>query len=455
MKNAILNRITEGGGSVERLLMQQLIHWKNKRTRKPLIIRGARQVGKTWLMKEFGKRYFEQTVYISFDNNERMKNVFEADFDLPRILSSLKIESGQQIEPEKTLLIFDEVQEVPKALTALKYFCENAPEYPIVAAGSLLGVALHRGTSFPVGKVEFLNLYPLNFQEFVLAVGETGLADLLEQPDYQIINAFSGKYRELLRRYYYVGGMPEAVQIYLDTDDVHEVRRIQKELLTYYANDFSKHAPVQTVPRIQMVWNSIPMQLSKENRKFIYGMIREGARAKEFELAIQWLLDCGLIHKAYRIRKPGLPLISYMEMSSFKIYLLDVGLMSAMGSLDARTLLEGNQIFQEFKGALTEQFIAQELTASGIELYYYSADNSSGEIDFVVQKGGQVVPVEVKAEENLQAKSLRMFCRKYHLETAVRTSMSDYREQEWMINVPLYAVSGYFADFSRRTSGIE
>ncbi|MDE6897292.1 MAG: DUF4143 domain-containing protein, partial [Lachnospiraceae bacterium] len=262
-------------------------------------------------------------------------------------------------------------------------------------------------------------------------------------------------YRELLRRYYYVGGMPEAVQIYLDTDDVHEVRRIQKELLTYYANDFSKHAPVQTVPRIQMVWNSIPMQLSKENRKFIYGMIREGARAKEFELAIQWLLDCGLIHKAYRIRKPGLPLISYMEMSSFKIYLLDVGLMSAMGSLDARTLLEGNQIFQEFKGALTEQFVAQELTASGMELYYYSADNSSGEIDFVVQKGGRVVPVEVKAEENLQAKSLRMFCRKYHLETAVRTSMSDYREQEWMINVPLYAVSGYFADFSRWTSGIE
>ncbi len=429
---------------MERISMQQLVRWKDKKRRKPLIIHGARQVGKTWLMKEFGKRYFEQTVYISFDNNERMKHVFEADFDLSRILSSLKIESGQRIEPQKTLLIFDEIQEVPKALTSLKYFCENAPEYPILAAGPLLGTALHEGTSFPVGKVDFLNLYPLSFQEFVLACQEEDLASMLEHPDYRIINTFSSKYTELLRRYYYVGGMPEAVQVYLDTDDVQEVREVQKGLLTYYANDFSKHAPLQTVPRLQMVWNSILMQLSKENRKFMYGILREGARAKDFELAIQWLLDCGLIHKAYRIAKPGLPLISYMEMSSFKIYLLDVGLLSAMGDLDARTLLEGNRIFQEFKGALTEQYIAQELTASGIELYYYSAENSSGEIDFMVQKDGRVVPMEVKAEENLQAKSLQAFCKKYHPEIAVRTSMSDYREQDWMVNVPLYALAGYF-----------
>lgn len=428
---------------MERLMMDRLAAWKNKKRRKPLIIRGARQVGKTWLMREFGKRYFEQTVYISFDNNERMKHVFEMDYDITRILSSIKIESGQKIEPEKTLLIFDEIQEVPKALSALKYFCENAPEYPIVAAGSLLGVALHGGTSFPVGKVDFLTLYPLNFQEFVLACGERDLASLLEQPDYEMINVFSGKYTELLRRYYYVGGMPEAVQTYIDTDDMGEVRDIQSQLLSYYANDFSKHAPLQTIPRIRMVWDSVPMQLAKENRKFIYGMIREGARAKDFELAIQWLLDCGLIHHGYRVRKPGLPLISYMEMNSFKLYLLDVGLLAAMGSLDARTLLEGNRIFQEFKGALTEQFVAQELTAAGMELYYYSSENSSGEIDFIVQRGGQVIPVEVKAEENLQAKSLREFCKKYHPETAVRTSMSGYRQQDWMTNVPLYALAGY------------
>lgn len=423
--------------------MQQLVRWKDKKKRKPLIIRGARQVGKTWIMKEFGRQYFSHVVYISFDNNPRMKQVFELDFDISRIISSLKIESGQHIEPEKTLLIFDEIQEVPKALTALKYFYENAPEYPIIAAGSLLGVALHEGTSFPVGKVDFLNLYPLNFEEFLLAIGEKELAELLQKQDYAMIQIFSSKYVELLKRYYYVGGMPEVVQTYLDTDDMQEVREIQKELLVYYANDFSKHAPVQTVPRIQMVWNSVPMQLAKENRKFIYGLLREGARAKDFELAIQWLLDCGLIHKAYRVTKPGLPLISYMEMNSFKIYLLDIGLLTAMGNLSAKVLLEGNRIFEEFKGSLTEQFVAQQLASSNSELYYYSAETSSGEIDFIVQLGTEIIPVEVKAEENLQAKSLREFCKKYQPETAVRTSMSGYREQDWMVNVPLYALVHY------------
>lgn len=428
---------------MERLVMQQLVKWKSKRKRKPLIIRGARQVGKTWLMKEFGRLYFEHTVYISFDNNPRMKQVFELDFDISRIISSLKIESGQKIEPEKTLLIFDEIQEVPKALTSLKYFCENAPEYPILAAGSLLGVALHEGTSFPVGKVDFLNLYPLNYEEFLMALGEDELVKLSRNQDYEMMQVFSTKYTELLKRYYYVGGMPEVVQTYLDTDDMNEVREIQKELLVYYANDFSKHAPAQTVPRIQMVWNSIPMQLAKENRKFIYGLLREGARAKDFELAIQWLLDCGLIHKSYRVSKPGLPLISYMEMNSFKIFLLDVGLLAAMGNLSARVLLDGNRIFEEFKGSLTEQFVAQQLACSGYELYYYAAETSSGEIDFVVQLGTEVIPVEVKAEENLQAKSLREFCKKYHPATAIRTSMSGYREQEWMTNVPLYTLIHY------------
>lgn len=428
---------------MQRLIMKKLVDWKNKKNRKPLIIRGARQVGKTWIMKEFGKQYFENFVYISFDNNEHMRNVFDMDFDISRIIAALKIESGQQIDPEKTLLIFDEVQEVPKALAALKYFYENAPEYTIIAAGSLLGVALHSGTSFPVGKVDFLNLYPLNFQEFLLAAGEEELAILLEKQDYTLINVFSGKYIDLLRRYYYIGGMPEVVRTYIETGDLEEVRKLQKELLIYYANDFSKHAPIGTVPRLQMVWNSIPMQLAKENRKFIYGAIREGARAKDFELAIQWLSDCGLIHRAYRVKKPGMPLISYMDMSSFKMYMLDVGLLVAQGNLDAKTLLEGNKVFEEFKGALTEQFVAQELTAWEMELYYYSAENSSGEIDFVIQKGMNIVPIEVKAEENLQAKSLREYCKKYEPQIVVRTSMSNYREQEWMTNVPLYAIGFY------------
>lgn len=337
---------------------------------------------------------------------------------------------------------------MPNAFTALKYFYENAPGYHIVAAGSLLGVAMHTGTSFPVGKVDFLNLYPLNFREFLMAIGENDLADLLDSGDHSLMNAFHKKYTDLLRHYYYVGGMPEVVQTYLDTDDMREVRILQKELLDDYTNDFSKHAPKATVPRIQMVWQSIPMQLAKENRKFIFGLIREGARAKEFELALQWLLDCGLILKSTRISKPGMPLIAYIEMNAFKIYMLDIGLLSARGDLEPKVLLEGNKVFEEFKGALTEQFVAQELVASGRNLYYYSKENSSGELDFIVQQGAHIIPVEVKAEENLQAKSLREYCKKYTPEIAVRTSMSEYREQDWMTNIPLYALAGYLKKYS-------
>lgn len=451
MKNVNLAYIDEndyiimigGGGKLQRLLMNDLIEWKRKRNRKPLIIRGARQVGKTWIMKEFGRLHYENVVYINFDNNERMKQVFNLDMDIKRIISALKIESGKEIQPENTLLIFDEIQEVPKALTSLKYFYEENPEYHIVAAGSLLGVALHRGTSFPVGKVDFLNLYPLNFREFLMAVDKKGLADLLEVQDYMMINAFSSQLTDLLRYYYFVGGMPEAVQTYIDTDNMKEVRMVQNALLDYYANDFSKHAPKETIPRIQMVWKSIPMQLAKENRKFIYGVIREGARAKDFELAIQWLYDCGLILKCNRVTKPGMPLIAYMEMNAFKMYMLDVGLLAARGNIDAQVLLEGNRIFEEFKGALTEQYVAQELVASNRELFYYSKENSSGEIDFVLQEEMNIIPVEVKAEENLQAKSLKAYCEKFKPDMAIRTSMSNYREQEWMTNVPLYALAGF------------
>ena len=357
--------------------------------------------------------------------------------------ASIKIEAGETFTAKNTLLIFDEIQEVPRALTSLKYFYENAPEYCIIAAGSLLGMALHEGTSFPVGKVDFLNLHPMNFREFLMAGGENQLADLLVRQDYGLINSFSARFADLLRKYYYVGGMPEAVKCYFEEDDVFAVREIQKELLRYYENDFSKHAPKEQIPRIRMVWNSIPAQLAKENRKFIYGIVREGARAKDFELAIQWLSDYGMIMKSYRITKPGMPLIAYMEQNVFKMFMLDVGLLAAKANLSAKILLEGNQIFEEFKGALTEQFVAQQLHSQNMELYYYSTENSTGEIDFVIQKEQYCIPLEVKAEENLRARSLRAYCAKYRPEIAIRSSMSNYREQDWMVNVPLYALPEY------------
>lgn len=428
---------------MERNLFIKLEQWKNKKKRKPLIIQGARQVGKTWIMKEFGKRFFKNTIYINFDNNETMKNVFEIDFDISRIISSIKIEYGKSFDPEDTLIIFDEIQEAPKALASLKYFYENAPQYTIMAAGSLLGVALHQGTSFPVGKVDFMHLYPLNFYEFVCAMGENQLAQLLESGDYEMINAFSTKYTELLKKYYYIGGMPEVVQTFIDTDDFYEVRDVQKNLLKYYEEDFSQHAPKAVVPRIMMVWNSIPSQLAKENRKFIYGCMRDGARAKDFELAIQWLEDAGLIIRSYRITKPDIPLIAYMEMNSFKMFTLDVGLLGAKADIHAKVLLDGCRIFEEFKGALTEQFVVQQLKTSDRELYYYSTENSSGEIDFVIQQEMRCIPIEVKAEENLRARSLRAFCDKYKPEIAIRSSMSNYREQDWMVNVPLYVLDKY------------
>ena len=428
---------------MERNLFIKLEQWKNKKKRKPLIIQGARQVGKTWIMKEFGKRFFKNTIYINFDNNETMKNVFEIDFDISRIISSIKIEYGKSFDPEDTLIIFDEIQEAPKALASLKYFYENAPQYTIMAAGSLLGVALYQGTSFPVGKVDFMHLYPLNFYEFVCAMGENQLAQLLESGDYEMINAFSTKYTELLKKYYYIGGMPEVVQTFIDTDDFYEVRDVQKNLLKYYEEDFSKYAPKAVVPRIMMVWNSIPSQLAKENRKFIYGCMRDGARAKDFELAIQWLEDAGLIIRSYRITKPDIPLIAYMEMNSFKMFTLDVGLLGAKADIHAKVLLDGCRIFEEFKGALTEQFVVQQLKTSDRELYYYSTENSSGEIDFVIQQEMRCIPIEVKAEENLRARSLRAFCDKYKPEIAIRSSMSNYREQDWMVNVPLYVLDKY------------
>lgn len=426
---------------MERFAMEKLIKWKNSKYRKPMIIRGARQVGKTWLIKEFGKQEFDKVAYINFDQNTRMKGVFEGDLNIERLILALSAETGVSINANDTLIIFDEVQEVPRALTSLKYFNENAPEYAIVAAGSLLGVALHQGTSFPVGKVDFLDLYPLNYKEFLLALGEERFANLLDSDDISMITIFKQKYIERLKEYYFIGGMPEVVNDFVRNKDFNKVREIQNNLLNYYQQDFSKHAPNILVPRLNMVWNSIPMQLAKENKKFIYGQLREGARAKDFELAIQWLEDCGLIHKVERISKPGLPLKAYMDLSAFKIYLSDVGLLSAMGELSVQAIVDGNRIFTEFKGALTEQFVLQQLISQlGLHAYYYSAEKSRGEVDFMVQGNSTIIPIEVKAEENLQAKSLKAFVEKYNPKYAVRTSMSDYREESWLINIPLYNI---------------
>lgn len=422
--------------------IKDLVKWKDGVHRKPLIIRGARQVGKTWIMKEFGRTYYEKFAYINFDNNERMESLFSGNLDISRLITALQIESGVKIDANNTLIIFDEVQEVPKALTSLKYFYENAPQYHIVAAGSLLGVALHHGTSFPVGKVDFMDLYPMSFIEFLNATGNEELSKLILTKDFELIKSFKGRYIDLLKQYYYIGGMPEAVSSFIDTKDYTVVREIQKRLLIAYEQDFSKHAPNEVVPRIRMLWTSIPSQLAKENRKFIYGLIRQGARAREYELAMQWLLDCGLIYKVGRITKPDMPIMAYQDFNAFKLFVLDVGLLSAMSGLDLKSLLQGNKVFEEFKGALNEQYVLQQLiTNKDITPYYWTAEKSSGEIDFVFQHGMDIIPVEVKAAENLQAKSLKNYYLKYGPKYAIRTSMSDYRKEEWLTNIPLYAIN--------------
>lgn len=426
---------------MQRMAMEQLKKWKAKNRRKPLIIRGARQVGKTWLMKEFGTVAYENVVYVNFDNNERMKNLFEGSLEVERLITGLELYAGHKIDPNNTLLIFDEVQEVPKALTSLKYFNEDAPQYQIVCAGSLLGVALHHGTSFPVGKVEFLDLYPLSFFEFLMAMGKDQYVELLQKGDFDMATTFRPDYIDLLKHYYYVGGMPEAVQAFADNRDFNEVRDIQQRILAAYEQDFSKHAPNEAVPRIRMLWNSIPAQLAKENKKFIYGLIKEGARAKEYELAMLWLTDCGLVHKVHRVTAPSLPLKAYEDLKAFKLFMVDVGLLSCMVGLRQDVLLDGNELFTEFKGALTEQYVLQQLkTINGLNIYYWTAERGTAEVDFVIDNGSDVIPVEVKAEVNLQAKSLKVYREKFQPELSIRTSMADYKKEDWLLNLPLWAV---------------
>ena len=424
-----------------RIAIEKLYRWKESKRRKPLIIEGARQVGKTWLMKEFGSKAYADTVYINFDSNSKMAELFASDLNIDRLIMGIELYVGRKIDPNGTLLIFDEVQEVPRALTSLKYFYENAPQYHIICAGSLLGIALHEGTSFPVGKVDFLSLYPLSFKEFLMAAAGKQYAELLDRQDYPMITAFKQVYIDALKQYYYVGGMPEAVQSFVADKDFNEVRKIQKRILEAYEQDFSKHAPVEIVPKIRMIWNSIPSQLAKENKKFIYGLVREGGRAKDYETAIMWLSDCGLIHKVSRVNAGGIPLKAYEDLRAFKLFMVDVGLLGCMTGLRQHTLLDGNDLFTEFKGALTEQYVCQQLKViDDLGVYYYTNDRGSCEVDFIVDTGAQVIPMEVKAEINLKAKSLKTYREKYNPEISVRTSMSDYKKEDWLVNLPLYAV---------------
>lgn len=426
---------------VYRYKIEELKKWKESENRKPLIIRGARQVGKTWLMKEFGQNNYEKCAYINFDDNSRMKQLFSDDFDIDRIMQGLKIEAGVNIEPENTLIIFDEIQETPKALTSLKYFYEKANEYHIIAAGSLLGVAMHEGTSFPVGKVDFLDLYPLNFYEFLEALGERDLVNLIKNKNMDLITVFADKLKLYLKQYLYIGGMPEIVDSYIKNKDFDEVRRKQQVLLESYEQDFSKHAPNNVVPRIRQLWNNIPTQLAKENKKFIYGLVKEGARAREYEVALSWLIDCGLVYQVNRVNDCKVPLSAYQDFSAFKLYVLDVGLLCAMANLDAKTILEGNEILVEFKGALTEQFVLTELKTNVTQsVFYWSADRGTAEVDYIIQLDGNNIPIEVKASENLQAKSLKTFVEKYKTKINIRTSMTNYRKEDWLINIPLYLI---------------
>ena len=430
-----------------RIAIEKLYICKNSKRRKPLIIEGARQVGKTWLMKEFGKQAYADTVYINFDSNSRMADLFSADLDTDRLIMGLELYAGRKINPENTLLIFDEVQEVPRALASLKYFYENAPQYHIVCAGSLLGIALHQGTSFPVGKVDFLKLYPLSFSEFLMATGNERFAELLKKQDYEMITSFKQTYIDALKHYYFVGGMPEAVQSFAESKDFNEVRAIQKRILAAYEQDFSKHAPNEIVPKIRMLWNSIPSQLARENKKFIYGLVREGGRAREYETAIMWLSDCGLVHKVSRVNAAGIPLKAYEDLKAFKLFIVDVGLLGCMTGLRQRTLLDGDDLFVEFKGALTEQYVCQQLkTIEDLGVYYYTNDRGSCEIDFVVDTGEQIVPIEVKAETNLRAKSLKTYRERFEPELSVRTSMADYKKEDWLLNLPLYAIENITAE---------
>lgn len=424
---------------MERFLMHDLEQWRSNPRRKPLIVNGARQVGKTWLIKEFGKRHYENVAYVNMDNNAAMRELFDAGYDIDTLIAGLQLQTGVAIDPASTLIVFDEIQENPKALTALKYFDEDPRAFSVIAAGSLLGILLQSGTGFPVGKVETLDLYPLSFEEFALVAEGQGFLDTMLSHDPALIQAFKSRAIALLKTYYFVGGMPEAVSTYLEEGSHDAARAVQRRILADYERDFSKHIAPREAERVFAVWDSVVAHLSHENKKFVFGRIAKGARAKEFEGALTWLRQAGLIYQVPRISKPGIPLKAYRDPGAFKVFLLDVGLLGAMSDLDSGSIIEGSKLFEEFKGALTEQYACQELVSScGLAPFYWSAENSRGELDFLIQAEGSIYAIEVKAEENLRAKSLRSFKEKHPDVHAVRFSLSDYREQDWLTNVPLY-----------------
>lgn len=422
-----------------RYAINDLIAWKNSPNHMPLIIKGARQVGKTWIMQEFGKTQYKKVAYISFDSNPRLDTLFQKDLNVKRLLDGLNIEVGFNITPKDTLIIFDEIQENPLALTSLKYFSENASEYDIVAAGSLLGVAHHKGTGFPVGKVEYLNLYPLSFKEFLLAMNENQILEIIDKNDFEMQKVFKERIIDLLRRYCYVGGMPKAVLSFSEKQDYNLVRKIQKNILDDYEGDFSKHIPPEQVERTRLLWNAIPSQLVKENKKCVYGKIKQGARAKDFEIALNWLIDSGLVHKVSRVTEPNMPLKAYEDVSAYKLFLLDVGLLGAMNDLDSRSLLENDKLFNDYNGAVTEQYVLQEFKTLGNLPVFYWASNRA-ELDFLIQYKNNIIPVEAKATINLQAKSLKSFRQKYEPKISIRTSLADYEENTGLFNIPLYDI---------------
>jgi uncharacterized protein len=422
--------------------INELIKWKLSEYRKPLIVLGARQVGKTWLIQEFGRLEYKQTIYINFEKMKILRNLFVEDFDTSRILTALTVFAHKEIDPEDTLIVFDEIQEAEGGLTALKYFCEDLPRFHVIAAGSLLGLSHHQNSSFPVGKVDFLYLNPMSFSEFLIAINEEQMANLLINTDWNLITLFKEKFLTYLRYYIFIGGMPEVVFHFVEKRDFRVVRNTQNRILTAYQNDFSKHAPKEIVPRIIMVWKSIPSQLAKENKKFVYGFIKEGGRAKEFELAIQWLVNCGLIHQCFRVSKPAISLSAYQDLSAFKLYHNDVGLLAAMAKLPLQTILNNDAIFEEFKGSLTENYVFQQLLLKEEnDIYYWTNENSTSEVDFIIQNDHEVIPIEVKSGINLKSVSFKFFCSKYNPKKAIRTSLADFKEEEWMTNIPLYAIN--------------
>lgn len=428
---------------MKREVYSKLLEWQSHRGHKPLVLDGARQVGKTYILKEFGGKEYKNFSYVNLDKDAVARSIFEPDHDIQRIIRTLSAHTGVDIVPRDTLIIIDEIQESSAALGCLKYFKEDFPEYDVAAAGSLLGISIHEDQSFPVGMVELVRMFPMSLHEFLNATGNEKLTQLLLACDWAAVTTLSQKYIDLLRQYYYVGGMPEAVAGYIEGKGLNAVRKIQKDILAGYRKDFSKHAPKREVPRIEMVWDSLPSHLARENKKFIYGAVRKGGRAKDFENAITWLKDAGLIYKIHRVNTIEYPLKFYEDFDVFKVFPLDIGLLGAMADVPASQMLVGDNIFKEFKGSFSECYVNEQLARIQIPTFYYSPNESEVEIDFAVQTESRVIPIETKAEENVKAKSLKTYINEHSDLKGLRLSMKNYINQGWMENIPLYAIEGY------------